>query len=222
MRPLFASAELVWPIVVLLLPIVFTCWYRYSALRNQGEERSTIWYGFRRFGRFILLTTVAGWWALWDATGGWASALKMAPPWLLRLTLGNHEHLRFSVPPIATLFLIQLLNYSTDKAIANLHWPHTAIVKRAWWSVVQYVISMLMIAAAFEEFFAGRYLGILWMVGAVVVHRIGMVFLRLAEGMRVHAAKSGELRNRSLANGAQNGNRYTKRLYRARRQGAFD
>jgi Zn-dependent protease with chaperone function len=196
---LFVSAELASPIVVLLLPVGFTAWYRYRALRNSGEGRYAIWYGFRRFRRFIVLTTVAAWWALWDTTGGWSSALRTLPPWLFRLALGNHEHLRFSVPPIAILFAIQLLNQSTDKAIADLHWPQTAIVRQAWWSVVQYVISMLMIAAGFEALFAGRYFGILWIIGAAITHRIGMVFLRLAEGMRFHALKSGELRNQSLA-----------------------
>ena len=199
LQGLSLPAELAASILVLLLPILFTGWYRYRALRNSGEGRYAIWYGFRRFRRFILFTTVAAWWALWDGTGGWTNALGMAPPWLFRFTLGSHEHLRFSVPPITILFAVQLLNYATDKAVADLHWRKTTLVRQAWWSAVQYVISMLMIAAGFEALFAGRYFGILWIIGAGITHRIGMVFLRLAEGMRFHALKSGELRNRSLA-----------------------
>src|SRR5712691_5370786 len=56
-----------------------------------------------------------------------------------------------------------------------------------------------MVAAGFEAIFTGRYFGILWLVGAAVIHRVGLVFLRLAEGMRFNRLKSGALRNRSLA-----------------------
>ena len=186
------------PTVLLLLPITIAVWYRYKALRNFGEERSAIWYRYRSLSRFIILTTIAAWWALWDLNR-WAGALNRLPSWLSRLALGNDQHLLFSVPVLASLFLFQFLNYSGDKTIGDLHWSQMAIWRRAWWSVVQNVVSMLMVAVAFEAFFAGRYFGILWMLGAAATHRVGMVFLRLAEGMRFHPLKSGELRNRSLA-----------------------
>jgi len=192
-------AELASLVVVLLFPIVFAALFRYRALRDSGDGRYAIWYGFSRYRRFIRVTTVAAWWALWDAAGGWASVIRASPPMLLRFTLANHQHLRFSMPPIAALFAFLLLNYSTDKAVADLHWSKMAIVRQAWWSVVQYVVPVLMIAAGFEALFAGRYSGVLWIIGAAITHRVGMIFLRLAEGMRFHTLKSGELRNRSLA-----------------------
>jgi Zn-dependent protease with chaperone function len=74
-----------------------------------------------------------------------------------------------------------------------------AIVRRAWWSVVENGIPILIVAFAFEAFYAGRYVGILWLFGAAAIHRIGLVCLRLAEGMRFNRLKSGELRNRSMA-----------------------
>lgn len=123
----------------------------------------------------------------------------MLPPWLARLGLENNQHLRFLVPPIVSLFIFQFMNYSTDKAVAELHWPQMAIVRRAWWSVVEDVVSMLLVATGFEAIFAGRYSGIVWIAGAAVVHRVGMAFLRLAEGMRFNRLKAGELRNRSFA-----------------------
>jgi Zn-dependent protease with chaperone function len=199
MRHVLISAELPSLILILLTPVVLTASFRYKALRNSGERRYAIWYGFCRYRRFIRLTTIAAWWALWDATGGWANVVRTAPAWLSRLALGNHDHLRFSVPPIVAFFAVQLLNYSTDKAVADLHWPSRAIVRQACWGVVQYVLPMLMIAAGFEVLFAGRYFGLFWIIGAAVTHRIGMIFLRLAEGMRFHSLKSGELRNRCLA-----------------------
>lgn len=199
MRHVLISADLPSLIVVLLTPVALTAAFRHKALRNSGERRYAIWYGFGRYRRFIRLTTIAAWWSLWDATGGWVNAIRTAPPWLSHLVLGNHDHLRFSVPPIVAFFALQLLNYSTEKAVADLHWPNRAIMRQAWWSVVQYVLPMLMIAAGFEALFAGRYFGVLWIIGAAITHRIGMIFLRLAEGMRFHSLKSGELRNRCLA-----------------------
>ena len=192
-------AELALLIIVLLFPVAFAALFRWRALRDSGEGRYAIWYGFSRYRRFIRLTTIAAWWAFWDATGGWANLISASPPLLMRFTLANHEHLRFSVPPIASLFAFLLLNYSTDKAVADLHWSTMAIVRQAWWSVVQYVISTLMIAAGFEALFTGRYFGVVWIIGAAITHRVGMIFLRLAEGLRFHSLKSGELRNRSLA-----------------------
>jgi Zn-dependent protease with chaperone function len=172
-------------------------WYRHKAFRKSGEDRTAIWFAYRSLGRFIFLTTLALWWALWDLHGGWLGSLKMLPSGLFLLS--DHQHLLFSIPPIASLFLLQILNFSTDKTVSGLHWSHTAIARRASWSVVQNVVSMLMVAAGFEAIYAGGYLGILWLVGAAVIHRVGLIFLRMAEGMRFNRLRSGELRNRSLA-----------------------
>jgi len=158
-----------------------------------------MWFGYRSLRRFIALTALAVWWAVWDLDGGWLGALKLLPSPSSLLGEGNNPRLLFSIPVIASLFLLQILNYSTDKTVSDLHWSHMAIARRAWWSVVQDVASMLMVATGFESIFVGRYSGILWIVGAALVHRVGMVFLRLAEGMRFNRLKSGELRNRSLA-----------------------
>lgn len=187
------------PVVVLVLPIAVTVWYRYKTFRKSREDQAAMWFGYLSLRRFIALTALAVWWAVWDLDGGWLGTLKLLPSRLSLLSQGNNQRLLFSIPVIASLFLLQILNYSTDKAVADLHWSHTAIARRAWWSVVQDVASMLMVATGFESIFVGRYSGILWIVGAALVHRVGMVFLRLAEGMRFNRLKSGALRNRSLS-----------------------
>ena len=115
------------PVVLLLLPITITGWYRYRALRMCGEDRSRIWYGYRSLRRFIVLTMLAVWWALWDLNAGYADALKTLPSWF-RLALANNPHLLFSVPLIASLLIVQFLNYSTDKTVAELRWSTIAIV----------------------------------------------------------------------------------------------
>ena len=191
--------SLVSPVVLLLLPIMVAGWYRYKALRECGVDRTRIWYGYRSLRRFMVLTMLAVWWAMWDLNAGYADALKTLPSWLSRFTLASNPHVLFSVPLVTSLLIVQFLNYSTDKTVAELHWSTMAMVRRAWWSVVQDVVSMLIVAAGFEAIFAGRYFGILWIVAAAVIHRVGMVFLRLAEGMRFNRLKSGELRNRSFA-----------------------
>jgi Zn-dependent protease with chaperone function len=187
------------PVVLLLLPITLSAWYRRKAFQKSEEDRIKIWFGYRGLGRFIVLTTLAVWWALWDLHAGWLGTLKMSSSWSSAFPHENNQHLLFSIPPIACLFLLQILNFSTDKAVSGLHWSHLAIARRAWWSVVQNVISMLMVAAGFEAIYSGQYIGILWLFGAAVTHRVGLVFQRLAEGMRFNRLKSGELRNRSFA-----------------------
>ncbi len=185
--------------VLLVLPTAIAEWYRLSALRKSGEERSSTWYGYRSLGHFIVLTMLAAWWALWDLNAGYAAAIKQSPLWLSGIALESHPHLRFSVPLIASLLVSQIVNYSTDKTVSELHWSQATILRQAWWSVVRNVVSMLMVAAGFEAIFAGHYFGILWIIGAAMTHRIGMVLLRLAQGMRFNRLKSGELRNRSFA-----------------------
>ena len=185
------------PVVLLFLPLALSGWYRHKAFQKSGEDRTAIWFAYRGLGRFILLTTLALWWALWDLHGGWLGRLRMWPSSFSPLS--DHQHLLFSIPPIASFFLLQVLNFSTDKTVSCLHWSHMAIARQAWWSVVQNVISMLMIAAGFEAIYAGHYIGILWLFGAAVTHRVGLIFQRLAEGMRFNRLKSGELRNRSFA-----------------------
>jgi Zn-dependent protease with chaperone function len=193
------ACSLLPPVVLLILPITVSQWYRRRAFQKSEEDRTAIWFEYRGLGRFVVLTTLAVWWALWDLHGGWLGTLKMVPSWLSFLSDEDNRHLLFWILPITSLFLLQLLNFSTDKTVSGLHWSSMAILRRAWWSVVQNVISILMVAAGFEAIYAGRYIGILWLVGAAVIHRIGLVLLRLAEGMRFNRLKSGELRNRSLA-----------------------
>lgn len=191
--------RLVFPVVVLLLPIAIAGRYRYKALRQAEGKRAAVWYRYRRYGNFVLLTTLAAWWALWDWDGGWTDSLRILPSAFLSLHLADHRSLLFGIPPIAALFFRALLNASTDQTVSELHWSRAAIVRRAWWAIVESAASLLMIAAGFEAIFNGHYWGILWMVGAAIVHRVGMVFSRVSERMRFHTLKSGELRNRALA-----------------------
>src|SRR5216683_1001692 len=138
------------PVVLLLLPNTLSACYRLKSFQKSGEDRIAIWFAYRGLGRFIVLTTLTVWWALWDLDGGWLGTLKILPSWLSVFPQENNQHLLFSIPPIASLFLLQILNFSTDKTVSGLHWSHMAIARRAWWSVVQNVISMLMVAAGFE------------------------------------------------------------------------
>lgn len=193
------SSRLILPFAVLLSPILVALRYRRKAFRHSAQDSAEIWYGYRSQRRFIVLTTLAFWWALWDFDTGFASLLKADHSWLLLQSLQNNPTLLFWIPPTACLLVTQLLNYSTDKFAAGLRWSKAALLRRACWSLVQDVFSMLMVATGFEAIYRGHYVGILWLAGASIVHRVGLVFLRLAEGVRFNRLKSGELRNRCLS-----------------------
>ncbi len=60
---------LIVPGAVLLLPIAVTLWFLWVALRADEAKQKLVWAGYRSFGRFILVVTVAAWWAIWDFAG---------------------------------------------------------------------------------------------------------------------------------------------------------
>jgi len=54
---------------VLLLPIILTSWFRRIALRGHEEAQKIVWAAYRKFGRLIVVVTVACWWVIWDWRG---------------------------------------------------------------------------------------------------------------------------------------------------------
>lgn len=60
--PVTSVSPLLIPAVLLLLPIVLTLCFRWTALHTQKAEQKRVWAAYRRFGRFILAGTVVGWW----------------------------------------------------------------------------------------------------------------------------------------------------------------
>jgi Zn-dependent protease with chaperone function len=73
-----------------------------------------------------------------------------------------------------------------------------ALLRRAWWRLVSFVIPLLMVASGFRVIFTGKIVGTVWLISAGIVSHVGTVFLRRAEGVKFNRLKSGELRNRAL------------------------
>jgi Zn-dependent protease with chaperone function len=168
---------------VLLLPTAATLWFRWAAFHADEAKQRAIWAGFRRFGRFILTVTVAVWWVLWDLAG---TSLSSVQSW------------HFWLPPAVSLGLFSFLCSEVDKTVLRLKWTTADSVRQTWWKLISFVVPLLMLAAGFDLILDGEMRGIVWLIVAGVVSKIGTGFLRRAEGLKFNTLKSGEFRNRAL------------------------
>jgi Zn-dependent protease with chaperone function len=170
------------PTIFVVLPFVATLIVRHSALRGTNVDR-TAWMGYRRLTRFIMLATIAGWTAIWNSNG--SSDPARAP--------------LFWLQPILGLGLYLTVCFAADRTILGLRWSAWDILQLAWWRIVSFVVPLLMIASGFHAAFEGRGRSILWVACAGIVAKLGTAFLRRAQGIRLHEAKSGELRNHAFS-----------------------
>jgi Zn-dependent protease with chaperone function len=184
------------PVVILLLPIVLTLCLQWVVFHSQEAEQKRVWAAYRRFGRIILVGTVAGWWVTWDLDGRAAIISTIVSRWL---HTSSAETLLFWVLPSVSLGTFLLLCNTVDRSILRLKWRFTDALLQAWWKLVSFVIPLLLVAAGFDAILEKKLRGIAWLLAAGAVSKIGTGFLRWAEGMKLNALKSGELRNRALS-----------------------
>ncbi len=189
---------LIVPGAVLLLPIAVTLWFLWVALRADEAKQKLVWAGYRSFGRFILVVTVAAWWAIWDFAGRSSFVSIVLRTWPRSLEISSAASWRFWLPPAASLGIFLILCYDGDKTVLRLKWTTTDTLLQAWWRLVSFVIPLLMVAAGFEFILDRNLGGIAWLLAAGVVSKIGTGFLRRAEGLKFNTLKSGEYRNRAL------------------------
>jgi Zn-dependent protease with chaperone function len=187
------------PVTVLLLPIVLTLWFRWTAHQGDEPKQKLVWAAYRGFGRFILTIAVAAWWVMWDLPGRSQLVSAAVRTWLGVLELPSAETGLFWGPPIVSLGIFLILCYRFDKKILRLKWTITDNLRQAWWRLVSFVIPLLMVATGFDIILDGKARGIAWLLAAGVVSKVGTGFLRHAEGMKFNALKSGELRTRALS-----------------------
>jgi len=195
--PILSALRVVLSALVLIAPIVLVFLFRRALLRAEAD-RSRVWFGYRQNTRLLFLTTVGGWWALWD----WNRPLLFSPRHLLvwpALSDPAIQQLIFWLLPIGSLAIAQTMFYSIDKSIAQLHWSRVAVLRQGFWSVVRFGIPLLLIADGFEAIFDGELQGVIWLIAALGVTLFGRVFLDRALGVNSRLLKSGELRNRALA-----------------------
>ena len=124
------------PAAVLLLPIVLTLCIRWAVLQSHEARQKTVWAAYRSFGQFILATTVAGWWVIWDILGRYDlnSIVPSNSPGAANTSAA--ETLLFWAPPTVSLGIFLLLCYAFDQNIFRLKWTSTNAVRQAWWRLV--------------------------------------------------------------------------------------
>lgn len=180
-----ASAALIQPAILLLVLIGLALCFRYIALQQAEPDRPATWLAFFRLNRFMMAASVAVWWAVCD--------------WMRPLRPLFIETVDFWFPPIAALAVFLVLSYSTDAKVLGLRWTLADVIRQAGWRLVSFVVPLLMVASGFDAILRGALSGIVWIAAAGVLARIGTVFFQRANGMILHEARSGELRNRSFA-----------------------
>lgn len=167
-------------------------------MQANESGRTSRWIGCRRWIQITALAIIAAWWAFWDSNAGIAfiskhiSRLGSLDPILAKLFL-------FWGPPIAGIAALQLTCYSLDKVFLARRWTTIDLLRLTFWRTVSPTIALLSLAAGFDAIYDCRFVGVLWLVIAATVAMVGMVRLRLAEGMKLQEVKGGELYKRAFA-----------------------
>ena len=183
---------------ILLVPIVLTFGFGWLVLHSSQREQTKTWLVWRGFGRFVLAATVAAWWVTWDLGGRSEIPAKFLRTFPGTWGRSNGEALLFWLPPVASLGVFLVFCYVVDRRVLKQRWSFGALLRRAGWRLVSFVIPLLMVASGFSVIFIGKIVGTVWLISAGVVSHVGTVFLRRAEGMKFNRLKSGELRNRAM------------------------
>jgi Zn-dependent protease with chaperone function len=175
---------------ILFLPIVLTLCFWPAALRARDADQKRVWGAYRKFSRFIII----------GVTVIWSMVSQLVPG---SSEVSANETLPFCAPLIASLAIYLFLCTFIDKIIYGLKWGVTNTLWQTWWKLVDFVFPLLMVATGFSSLLDKKITGVAWLFAAGAVSRIGSVFLRQAQGMKLNALKTGELRNRafSIANG---------------------
>jgi len=181
-------------LATLAFPVILTTVFGMVSLLIKSDRKS-FWANYRKFETFILLATTAAWWIQWDLADG-SSPRSMG--WLIETDTRSLNSWHFWLPPTISLFLFLFLSYEVGRVVRKLRWTTFNSVLRAWWKVVSFVTPLLMVAAGLELLLNKKLLGVLWLVVAGPVSRIGTALLRRTEGWKLHALKTGETRTRAL------------------------
>jgi hypothetical protein len=163
-------------------------------MQADQSERTSRWIAYRRWIQIILLAAVAAWWSFWDFNTGAAfiSRLTLRLIWL-DSTLA--KVFLFWGLPIGGVALVQLICYSLDKVFLRRRWTSIDLLRLTLWRTVSPTVAILLLATGFNAFYERRLVGIVWLVIAAIVAMLGMLRLRLAEGMKLQEVKGGAFTN---------------------------
>jgi Zn-dependent protease with chaperone function len=186
-------------VAVLLLPSVLTVGIRWVAVKSHEAEQRNVWTSYQKFSRFILISTVASWWVIWDAHGRLSLNSIIVSLWPRAVITPAGEILLFWAPPTMALGIFLLLCYMIDQRVFNLKWTIVSAFRQTWWRLISFVIPLLLVAAGFDALLDRKISGVVWLLVASVVSKVGTGFRRRAQGMKFNTLKSGELRNRAFS-----------------------
>jgi len=165
-------------LVILLIPMGSILWFRHHSEQLEDPNRKSRWITLRRQIHIFLLLSVGMWWALFDFLG-------IRSLWLwCALVCGVAE--------------VQLACYLFDRAFLERRWTLIDVLRLTFWRTVFPTISLLLIALGFDSVYDHRLTGVLWFVAAAIVALVGMVRLRIAEGMKLQEVKSGTAYKRAF------------------------
>ena len=166
-------------------------------MQADQSERTSRWIAYRRWIQIVLLATVAAWWAFWDFDTG-ADFISRLPLRLSWLDPTVAKAFLFWGPPIGGVALVQLICYSLDRVFLRRRWTSIDLLRLTLWRTVSPTVALLFLAVGFNAFYERRLVGIVWLVIAAIVAMLGMLRLRLAEGMKLQEVKGGELYKRAF------------------------
>ena len=181
---------------ILLLSLTPICIWVIASRESDRKERPKRWILYSSLGPFYRLTAVALWSAAWEV--GRSTDLNGAAPWLGRI-ISSRTMPSFWVVPILGLIIYFALFLFVSRRLLNEYWSTWGSVRLVWWRLVALGLPLLMVARGFDALVSGQLIGILWLGFSGITARVGGGLLRLAEGMKLHVAKTGETRNRAFA-----------------------
>lgn len=160
--------------------------------------RTAQWIARRRWVQIIVLAIIAGWWAFWDSNAGTAfvSTLTLRLAWLDPILA---KVFLFWGLPTAGIAALHFICYYLDQVFLTRQWTTIDLLRLAFWRTVSPTVALLLLAAGFDAIYDHRFVGVLWLLIAATVAMVGMVRLRLAEGMKLQEVKGGELYKRAFA-----------------------
>lgn len=185
---------------LLLIPVVFTLWFRRRALHAAEESKPRIVFAYRRFITWTFLGGVLIWWAAIDLLHASDFAefvfsrasvkddvIVTVLPWIL-----------VWVPPAIVYFLCLALS-SPIHSLRGMSRTQGQAVSQSFWAIARLAIPLSLVMLGGAELFNSPRIGVLLLLAAMFLGRFTGQKAAKSFGMELQALTSGELRDRAFA-----------------------
>jgi len=146
--------------------MLLTACFGWVVLHFSPREQTKTWLVWRGLGRFVLAVRVAAWWVTWDLGGRSELSGALVGKFPATWDLSSADALLFWLLPVGSLGLFLVLCYVVDRTVLTQRWSFLALLRRAWWRLVSFVIPLLMVATGFTLIFGGKIVGTVWLASA--------------------------------------------------------